>query len=217
MRPRRSAGGDRGLDCRSGVLTCSLRNEGQDALGSTHDRAGGLGDGGGPGEAVQADRGVPKGGHDHCESALTKADFKLRSRHTVLSRPRVDPWITVARDDSKLSPVVGCTDSAVGASSSLRWTFGRQERRSPRDPKSSLSSRSIRFRRLAGVALRACRRTMSGTSSCPIPVPSKSSSIVTRDRASPLRRSTVTLTTDLIGPSTRRIAQRPGRFGLCHR
>jgi len=45
-------------------LTWALRDEREDAFGLAHDRAGGLGDGGGPGEAVQADRDVPEGGHD---------------------------------------------------------------------------------------------------------------------------------------------------------
>src|SRR5665647_2911924 len=47
-----------------GFLTRSLRDEGQDAFGSAHDRAGGLGDRGGSGDAVQADSDVPEGGHD---------------------------------------------------------------------------------------------------------------------------------------------------------
>src|SRR5215208_1003299 len=47
----------------------------------------------------------------------------------------------------------------------------------------------------------------SGTSSLPIPSPSKSSSIVTRDRTPSLRGSTVYLTDSLIGPPAPRAVQ----------
>ena len=70
-----------------------------------------------------------------------------------------------------------------------------------------LSSRSFRFRRLVGSSFCACRRTTSGTSSLPIPCPSNSSSIVTRDRALSSRGSTLPFAIPLIGPSTPRTAQ----------
>ena len=50
------------------------------------------------------------------------------------------------------------------------------------------SMRCLSLRQLAGVSLRACRRTMSGTSSLPMPRPSKSSSIVTREWSLPVER-----------------------------
>jgi hypothetical protein len=59
---------------------------------------------------------------------------------------------------------------------------------------SRLSSRSFNRFVFIGISFRAPRRTKSGTSSLPIPWPSKSSAIVTRDRVLPLRGSTVTCT-----------------------
>jgi hypothetical protein len=72
---------------------------------------------------------------------------------------------------------------------------------------SRLSSRSFNRFVFIGISFRAPRRTKSGTSSLPIPWPSKSSAIVTRDRVLPLRGSTVTCTIALIGPSIPRMAQ----------
>jgi hypothetical protein len=76
------------------------------------------------------------------------------------------------------------------------------------------SSRCLRLRQFTGISLRGWRRTTSGTSSLPIPRPSKSSSIATRERAFPSTGSTVTLTIARIGPAIPRTAQLLGDRAL---
>src|SRR3954468_12030721 len=93
------------------------------------------------------------------------------------------------------------------------------ERRSPQGPYglqgappdawARSSRRSLSRARLAGISLRASRRTTSGTSSLPMPWPVKSTAIATRDRSAP-SGSTVTSTAARIGPSRPRTAHARG-------
>jgi Sulfite exporter TauE/SafE len=126
-----------------------------------------------------------------------------------------------------LAAAVGCVGGIYGIADVLTWQPGHRYQAwhdravfhfltGQPDPRlyagccgCPASTRCFRAWTLAGISFSAWRRTMSGTSSLPMPRPWKLTAIVSRELVS-LRGSTVTSTVARMGPSMPRTPQVPG-------